>query len=175
VAEKLKKDDRVSVIENEVTFEGSVSKVKKDGTVCVDFDNEEYAEYGLDELSELTLLAPKEDKPKNDKPKKGSDDTVGEPEEKDSVTEAKATAQAKIDIAKKPAKTREAAPKLVTAEREFRRYVKREGGLRKNLSDSAIKEAHRIAKILGREEVKLANGKTGYEWDITIEVPGMPT
>lgn len=49
-------------------------------------------------------------------------------------------------------------------EREFRRYVKRSGGFRKNLPKSHKEVALRIMKQLGRKEP---------EWDISINVFGI--
>lgn len=54
---------------------------------------------------------------------------------------------------------------LVQAERELRRYVKKDGsGFRKSLPDEARAEAKRLMGILGRKEPV---------WDENIVVPGM--
>ena len=78
----------------------------------------------------------------------------------------------KNDASPKPEPTPEApkteAPKMATAdlvmaERELRRYVRRDGGFRLGLKEAGIKEAERLMAILGRKEPR---------WDLKIAVPG---
>ena len=56
-----------------------------------------------------------------------------------------------------------AASLRVGLERELRRYIKRSGGFRKDLSSTAKKRAEAIMEKLGRKEKK---------WDFNIVVPG---
>jgi hypothetical protein len=71
----------------------------------------------------------------------------------------------KIRLAAPPKKTRQAAKDEVALEREIRRYVKKDGGYRKDMSKEAINEANRLLKIAGRT---VDDG-----WDQAIAVPGM--
>jgi hypothetical protein len=71
----------------------------------------------------------------------------------------------KIKLAAPPKKTRQAAKDEVALEREIRRYVKKDGGYRKDMSKEAINEANRLLKIAGRT---VDDG-----WDQAIAVPGM--
>lgn len=59
------------------------------------------------------------------------------------------------------AKKKVAKPKvdLVSCERELRKYVRRDGGFRKDLPEESKKRAKQILKLLGRKKL---------EWDEQI-------
>ena len=173
----FEKDDRVSVMENEVECFGTVVS-EEEGIVSVNFDNGDEGVYGPDEMDELAYKAPAgkagQGTPADESIKKAPEAVKSEAEATVEAIRAAKLADDKVGLenAKKaslaaPAKkTIEADPDLVAAEREFRRYVKRTGGLRLDLSDAAKMEALRLQEILGRKEIK---------WDTSIAVPGMKT
>lgn len=76
---------------------------------------------------------------------------------------ADASPEPEVPQAKAPEAPKTAAADLVMAERELRRYVRRDGGFRLGLKEAGIKEAERLMAILGRTEPK---------WDLKIVVPG---
>lgn len=78
--------------------------------------------------------------------------------------EAKVTPIAPIPLAAPPEEVKPMSADVIATERELRRYVKRDGGFRKNLSKEAQAEAERLMKILGR---------TSPAWDLDITVPGI--
>ena len=76
---------------------------------------------------------------------------------------ADASPEPEVPQAKAPEAPKTAAADLVMAERELRRYVRRDGGFRLGLKEAGIKEAERLMAILGRTEPK---------WDLKIAVTG---
>ena len=68
-----------------------------------------------------------------------------------------------VTLEQKPQQDEPVDEKTVGLERELRRYVKRTGGFRKDLSPGDTKKAEAIMKELDREKP---------EWDVTIIVPG---
>lgn len=69
----------------------------------------------------------------------------------------------KIKLAAAPKKTHDAAEDEVALEREIRRYVKKSGGFRRDISPEARAEGVRLLKLAGRKDVK---------WNERIRVPG---
>ena len=70
----------------------------------------------------------------------------------------------------KPKVTLPTGVELIEAEREFRRYWKRSGGLRKGLGSDKIPEAKRLARLLGRN---LKDEDNPPKWDESVVVPGI--
>jgi hypothetical protein len=71
-------------------------------------------------------------------------------------------------MAKKKAAKKKVAPKeqKVLTERELRRYIKKEGGFRKGLSEKEKEVCKDLLKSLGRQEDDL-------KWNQDILVPGV--
>ncbi len=70
----------------------------------------------------------------------------------------------KITMAKPPIATKETGRDKIALEREIRKYVRKDGGFRADMSKEAIAEGNRLLKIAGRKKV---------EWDTSIPVPGI--
>ena len=67
-------------------------------------------------------------------------------------------------ITSKPKKMKLSSEDKVAYERELRRYVRKDGGYRKGLSEEKVERCKKSMKRLGRKNVK---------WDKTIVVPGL--